>query len=143
MDLNTNVIGITTTIDTNFFNYWIRFLQPIHRLSEKEMVVLFSLVKERYYLSQVILDDDILNKILFSDETKKKIIKSLNTKDYCFNNILSKLRKKRIIVNTVINNKLIPYINPDAKSFELIVHFNLQDGNKDARIDNKGSQLGD
>lgn len=130
MNNNANVIRVPTSIEGKFFVYWVQFLHPTHKLSNKEEEVLAALLKERFRLSQVISDETILNKVLFSDETKKKITADLNSRDYIFNNVLSKLRKKGVVVDNAINTKLIPNIANDTSNFKLIIHFTLDEPRK-------------
>lgn len=130
MTTNANVIRVPTSIEGKFFIYWVQFLHPTHRLSNKEEEVLAALLQERFRLSQVISDETILNKVLFSDETKKKITADLDSRDYIINNILSKLRKKGVVIDNAINTKLIPNITPDINNFKLIIHFTLDEQGK-------------
>ena len=61
-----NVIRIPTSLNSKFFRYWFEFLQPFHKLTEREIDVITSLVKQRYELSKVIKDDEILDRVTMS-----------------------------------------------------------------------------
>ena len=56
----------------------------------------------------------------FKHEKFEKIIEELDLKEYSFNNILSSLRKKKLIVNNSINSKIIPKVEKNFKKFQLI-----------------------
>lgn len=51
-----NVISIPTTIEGKFFRYWLEFLRPFHKLSDRELDVVSAFLKERYELSKVVSD---------------------------------------------------------------------------------------
>ena len=58
-----NVIRIPCKASSNFFRHWFQFLTPFHHLTDREMEVAACLVKHRYELSKVILDNDLLDKV--------------------------------------------------------------------------------
>ena len=43
-----NVIALPTTLNENFFRYWVEFLKPLHSLTERETDVVVSFLKKRY-----------------------------------------------------------------------------------------------
>ena len=71
-----NVIRIPTSLKDNFFRYWFEFLQPLHKLTNREIDIISALAKERYELSKVIKDNDILDKVTMSDDIKKKVMQN-------------------------------------------------------------------
>ena len=68
-----NVIRVPTSLNGKFFRYWFEFLQPFHKLTNREIDVIASLVKQRYELSKVIKDNALLDKIAMSEDIKKKV----------------------------------------------------------------------
>ncbi len=125
MNTNVNVVRIPATVETNFFKYWFEFLKPYHKLTSREIDVISELVKIRFQLSKVILDEDVLDSVLMSEDTKKKVREICKIKLSHFQVIMGKLRKHGIIVNDKINKRFIPNIKEDAKDFRLIFYFDL------------------
>ncbi len=125
MNTNVNVVRIPATVESNFFKYWFEFLKPYHKLTSREIDVISELVKIRFQLSKVILDEDVLDSVLMSEDTKKKVREICKIKLSHFQVIMGKLRKHGIIVNDKINKRFIPNIKEDAKDFRLIFYFDL------------------
>lgn len=125
MNTNVNVVRILATVETNFFKYWFEFLKPYHKLTSREIDVISELVKIRFQLSKVILDEDVLDSVLMSEDTKKKVREICKIKLSHFQVIMGKLRKHGIIINDKINKRFIPNIKEDAKDFRLIFYFDL------------------
>ena len=125
MNTNVNVVRIPATVETNFFKYWFEFLKPYHKLTSREIDVISELVKIRFQLSKVILDEDVLDSVLMSEDTKKKVREICKIKLSHFQVIMGKLRKHGIIINDKINKRFIPNIKEDAKDFRLIFYFDL------------------
>ena len=125
MNTNVNVVRIPATVETNFFKYWFEFLKPYHKLTSREIDVISELVKIRFQLSKVILDEDVLDSVLMSEDTKKKVREICKIKLSHFQVIMGKLRKHGIIVNDKINKRFIPNIKENAKDFRLIFYFDL------------------
>lgn len=125
MNTNVNVVRIPATVETNFFKYWFEFLKPYHKLTSREIDVISELVKIRFQLSKVILDENVLDSVLMSEDTKKKVREICKIKLSHFQVIMGKLRKHGIIVNDKINKRFIPNIKEDAKDFRLIFYFDL------------------
>lgn len=121
-----NVIRVPCSLSDSFFKYWFVFLAPFHKLTNKEIKVISSLVKQRYELSKVIKDDDILDRVTMSEDTKKKVREECNITVPHFQVIMSKLRKNKVILNNKINPKFLPNIVEDNNSFKLLLLFELQ-----------------
>lgn len=121
-----NVVRIPCKLDYSFFRMWFLFLQPFHRLTEREMEVATSFVKHRYDLSKVVSDSEILDKLLMSEDTKKKIREECGITVAHFQVIMSKLRKSNIIVDGKLNPRYIPRISEENDSFKLMLLFEFQ-----------------
>ena len=67
------VISIPASLNGSFFKYWLKFLSPIHNLSESELNVVTAFLKERHELSKAITDEQVLDSVLMSKETKRKV----------------------------------------------------------------------
>lgn len=121
-----NVITIPTSTEGKFFRYWFEFLRPFHKLTDREIDVIVSFVKQRYELSKVIKDQELLNKVTMSEDTKKRVREDCNISQAHFQVIMTKLKKSKVIDNGKINPKFIPRIDEDAKNFQLLLSFELQ-----------------
>lgn len=121
-----NAIRVPCSLDKSFFKYWFMFLQPFHKLTDREMDVIASLVKQRYELSKVIKDIDILDKVTMSEDTKKKVRKECNITLPHFQVIMGKLRKNKVIVDGKINMRFIPNIVEEDGVLQLLLLFELK-----------------
>lgn len=123
-----NVIApfLTEKLGDKFFKYWIAFLKPIHHLSEREMDIIACFLKHRYYLSKVISDSKILNTVLMGESTKKKVREEVGITSAHFQVIMSKLKRSKIIVNNEICPKLIPTINDETGTAQLLLLFQIK-----------------
>ena len=120
-----NVIRIPTSLNGKFFRYWLEFLRPFHNLSDREVQIATSLLRNRYELSKVITDDEILDRVLLSEDTRKKIMAECNIAPSHLQVIMTRLRKSKVIVDNRINPKFIPNIVEGRDSFSLLLHFDL------------------
>ena len=120
-----NVIRIPTSLNSKFFRYWFEFLQPFHKLTEREIDVITSLVKQRYELSKVIKDDEILDRVTMSEDTKRKVREECNMTLPHFQVIMGKLRKSKVIIDNKINPRFIPNIREDSGTFQLLLLLRL------------------
>ena len=121
-----NVIRIPTSLNSKFFRYWFEFLQPFHKLTEREIDVITSLVKQRYELSKVIKVDEILDRVTMSEDTKRKVREECNMTLPHFQVIMGKLRKSKVIIDNKINPRFIPNIREDSGTFQLLLLFELK-----------------
>jgi len=92
----------------------LRYLNTIykfHKLTDKEIEIVVELIIQYYKVSQTLRDPkDIatLSKLLFSTEVRKEIRDTLGIKEDVFNNYISKLRKKGVVVSDTLNPNYIP-----------------------------------
>jgi len=95
-------------------------------MRQKEIEALSLMLYYRYELSREIKDDDMINMILFSTQTRSKIREDLgNMGQKVFNNLLTSLRKKKIITkDNKINHVLIPNMTEDG--FKLVFDFEVK-----------------
>lgn len=121
-----NVITIPTSIEGKFFRYWLEFLKPFHRLTDREIDVTASFLKQRHELSKVVSDQEVLNKLTMSEDTKRKVREDCQISQAHFQVIMTKLKKSKVIDNGRINPKFIPKIDKDAKNFQLLLLFDLK-----------------
>lgn len=121
-----NIIRIPCSMDKSFFRYWFLFLEPFHKLTDREIDVITSFVKQRYELSKVIKDSTILDKVTMSEDTKRKVREECNITLPHFQVIMGKLRKNKVIIDGKINPKFIPNIDEESGTFQLLLLFELK-----------------
>lgn len=121
-----NVVRIPCKLDYSFFKMWFMFLQPFHHLTEREMEVATSFVKQRYELSKVVSDNDILDKLVMSEDTKRRVREECNITLPHFQVIMGKLRKNNIIIDGKLNPRYIPRVVEESGSFKLMLLFDFQ-----------------
>lgn len=121
-----NIVRIPCSLDKSFFRLWFKFLEPFHKLTDREIDVITSFVKQRYELSKVIKDNEILDKVTMSEDTKKKVREECNITLPHFQVIMGKLRKNKVIIDGKINPRFIPNINEETGIFQLLLLFELK-----------------
>ena len=121
-----NIVRVPCSLSGSFFRHWFKFLEPFHKLTEREIDVITSFVKQRYELSKVIKDNEILDKVTMSEDTKKKVREECNITLPHFQVIMGKLRKNKVIIDGKINPKFIPNINEETGTFQLLLLFELK-----------------
>ena len=121
-----NIIRIPTSLQGRFFRYWVDFLHPYHKLTNRESEVITALLKERYNLSKKVSDPEILDTILMSDDIQRKVREECGMSRSHFQVIMGKLKKSGILENNKINPKFIPNIREDENSFQLLLLFELK-----------------
>ena len=121
-----NVISIPTSLEGKFFKYWLEFLRPIHKLTNREIEVVELFLKNRYKLSKVVSDEELLDKIAMGEDVKKEIRETLGITLEHFQVIMSKLRKNNVIVNNKLNRKFIPNLVKGDNTFYLLLYFELK-----------------
>lgn len=120
-----SIVRIPCKVDGKFFRYWFEFLQPFHNLTEREMDVIASFVKQRYELSKVIKDNEILDKVTMSEDTKKKVREECDISLPHFQVIMGKLRKNKVIIDGKINPRYIPSVDEENGSFKMMLLFDF------------------
>ena len=120
-----SIVRIPCKVDGKFFNYWFQFLRPFHNLTEREMDVITSFVRQRYELSKVIKDNEILDKVTMSEDTKKKVREECDISLPHFQVIMGKLRKNKVIIDGKINPRYIPSVDEENGSFKMMLLFDF------------------
>lgn len=120
-----SIVRIPCKVDGKFFRYWFEFLTPFHNLTEREMDVITSFVKQRYELSKVIKDNEILDKVTMSEDTKKKVREECDISLPHFQVIMGKLRKNKVIIDGMINPRYIPSVDEENGSFKMMLLFDF------------------
>jgi len=126
---NSNIAKVPAKLDIDFFYKWLSFLQPFHKLSNKEMEVLSAFLKKRHELVQLVRDENVLDNLLKSIDVRKEIRESIGMNISQFNILCTKLRKTGALTENKINKRYIPNIEFDSKEYRLIIIFDLNDKN--------------
>lgn len=121
---NLNVQSFKVTKES-FFKMWLMILQPFLKLRNKELDVVAKLLYHRYLISLEVKNKEMLDDLLFSTKMKKQIILELGIPEYAYNNLLTPLRKKNIIIDNSINKQIIPVIKEPFDNFKLIYNFDI------------------
>lgn len=125
--MNKSVSKIPCTIN-NFFKYWLLFTAPIHRLPAKDLEILSYILKKRYELSKIVVDDAKVDTFLFSTEIRDEIIEEHGITKNSLQVTLSHLRKAGILESgDKINKRLIPNLSKDSNRFDLMLLFDIQE----------------
>lgn len=121
-----SIVRIPCKVNDTFFKLWFVFLKPFHHLTDREIDVIASLVKQRYELSKVITDSDVLDRVVMSEDTKRKVREECDITLPHFQIVMSKLRKNKVIVDNKINPRYIPNLKESNGSFKMMLLFDFQ-----------------
>ena len=102
-----------------FYEFYVEVLNCLSKLANKEKELLKVLLFI-YYNNRTNLDVD---KLLLSTETRKTIKDYLKISEANLNNLISNLKKKKLIKNDTIVKEIINY--PGSKNKTLSITFNL------------------
>lgn len=120
-----NVVRVPTSIQGNFFKYWVDFLNPYHKLTEKESEVFASFLQERYNLSKKVSDPAILDKLSLDIDVKDKIKEKFGITSTHLQVLISKFKKAGVIKDNKIHPKFIPNVKEEKGTFQLLFLFEL------------------
>ncbi len=109
----------------NLFFKWLEITKPLHKLTQQEQDVLALLLYYHYKTKHETTNEKILWKIVFDYDTKMKIKEDLDMKDSALQTVLTKLRKKKIIIDNKISPIFIPSLELNSKNFKMIYNFNI------------------
>lgn len=119
-----NIVTVPTSLGTEFFKWWCIFLRPFINLTNREIDVVSSFLKQRWELSKHISDPTILDKMVMSEDTKMKVQEECKITSQHLYVVMSNLRKNKVIINNTLNPRLIPNVRPtDNGVFQLLILF--------------------
>jgi hypothetical protein len=117
------IVSIETSLK-NFFKYFLIFTKALNKLRPKEIDLLTEILyKNHLELNNFKYDSDRWNKV-FSLDSKNEYKKNLEIEDYTLQNLLSSLRKKKVIKNNEVMDYYLPKISNN--NFQLIYNFNIK-----------------
>lgn len=111
----------------DLFRKWLEITKPFHKLSNQHQDILALLLYHHYVLKREITNEKILWKMVFDYDTKLKIKQELDIKDNLLQNVLSKLRNKKVITDGKISPVYIPNLKQKSKNFRILYNFNIMD----------------
>ena len=103
------IIPINSDIPKSMKAY-LQVLNPILKLKDKEIEVLSSFLS----IWQSNRDNKEVNKKLFSTPVRKLVRKQIGMSEASFNNHITMLRKKQMIVEKKINSNILSAIKKDG-----------------------------
>lgn len=119
-----NIVTVPTAPGIEFFKWWCIFLRPFISLTNREIDVVASFLKQRWELSQKTSDPAILDTMVMSEMTKNKVIEECGITQSHFYVVMSNLRKSKVIEGDTLNPRLIPNIRKDDNGcFQLLILF--------------------
>jgi hypothetical protein len=128
---NKKIAKLNIKLKDLFFR-WLDITKTFHKLNKQQQQVLALLLYYHYLYKKEITNDKILWKVVFDYDTRVKIRedsifgeKGLSSNS--FENILSTLRKKKVIIDNKINPSYIPDLSSNSKEFNILFIFNIID----------------
>lgn len=119
-----NIVTVPTQSSIDFFKKWCVFMRPFVPLTDRESDVVAAFFKQRWELSKHITDPAILDAVVMGDDVKKKVMEECGVSLKHFYVIFGALKEKKVIVNNILNPRLIPNIREtDHGVFQLLVLF--------------------
>jgi hypothetical protein len=136
--------------EKDFFDAYIEWLEPTHKLTKSEQKYLAACLRNRYKLSKGITDENLLDETCMNDVYRTKIREEIGFSSQQSQNVISKLKKLKMLVARKypftdkvqyykIAPKLIPNYNED-KDFILVLSFN---GKNHSKTSSEGVQPAD
>ena len=103
------IIPINSDINKSLRAY-LQVLNPVLKLKDKEIEVLSSFLSIWYKNK----NNKDLNRLLFSTPVRKMVRKSIGMSEASFNNHITMLRKKKMIVDKKINSSILEAIKEEG-----------------------------
>ncbi len=126
---NSKIANLNVTLKDLFFK-WLDITKSFHKLNNQQQQVLALLLYHHYLLKKETTNNKILWKLVFDYDTRMKIKEELEMSDNVFQNILTILRKKKVIIDGEISKVFIPELDLSTKNFKVIFNFNIVDNEK-------------
>lgn len=108
-----NAFNIHVNSMLDFFKWWCIFLRPFVPLTEREIDVVASFLKQRWELSKSISDPVILDTMIMSNNVLNKVVEECKMTKQHFYVVMAALKKKKVI-GGYINPKIIPNVKEDG-----------------------------
>lgn len=139
------VLPVRCDSDKDFFSLWIEYLTPIHSLTKMEQKYLATCLRNRYELSKSITDENVLDETCMNESCRTKIRESCGFSVQQAHNVISKLKKLKILIpkKYIYNDRIqyykispsfIPDYNENAPFTLLLVFQNVGEGDKKTSV---------
>ena len=112
-----------TTGDKDFFDLWVEWLRPIHKLTNGEQKLLAAILRHRHTLSKGITDSEMLERLCTDSANLDKVRETMQISSQQMNGIMLRLKKARVLAPVKKLNgrakyykiapSIIPQINKD------------------------------
>jgi hypothetical protein len=115
------------TIPTNInkvFKQYLTVTRPLNNLTPKEIELLSHLLYLNHLESENFKSEEDKWLKIFSTKSRRQIVEALDINDYDFNNMMTALRKKKVIVNNQVEKYFIPKITEEG--FQLVYDFKFE-----------------
>ena len=132
-DTVNKLLMVNCSGEKDFFDLWVEYLTPRHRLTKAEQKYLAACLRNRYELSKNITDEILLEETCMNEVYRTKIRESIGYNIQRAQNVLSKLKKLEILVakkypfsERVHYYKIAPSLIPEYdenKDFALVFLF--------------------
>lgn len=109
--------------DESFYRMWVEFLTPYHKLAAREKDVMATIISQYFKLKKQCEDPVMLRELLWSQSSRQDMRTTLGMSQPHFQMVLGKLREVGVIKDGDINQRFLPHIRSDSKTFELRVVF--------------------
>lgn len=109
---------------TDLFRKWCIFLRPFVYLTDREIEIVACFLKHRFALSKVISDQTILDRTVMGNDIKEKVREECNISLKHFYVMESKLAKKEVIKDKMLNPLVVPNLKPGSDNlFQMTILF--------------------
>ncbi len=142
------ILLVDCNSDGDFFDKWIEYLRPRHHLTKSEQKFLAACLRTRHHLSKVISDENVLDETCLNENYREKIKVELGISNLQFLNLISQLKKLKILIpryqpfsEKVAYYKISPSFIPnykDGEDFKILIVF--KDGQRDIQTSSEGVQ---
>lgn len=119
-----SVVKIPCNLSDNFYNWWLTFLTPIHKLTPSTIAIAAEILKQRRRLGKDIKNEEILDTFLLTNENiRNEIIEACGISVSNYHVSIGKLKKAGFFINNRVNPKFIPRIDDSSEDFKLMLIF--------------------
>ncbi len=124
MIINLNVPSKKEAIET-----YLSLLYRFHKLSDKEMEVTVELILTYYmYLDTYMQNEKAADKLYLEPESREIILKNLGITSQVFRNYLTTLKKKNVLKEGMVLNKvLLPKIQDDKYTLTINISYGVKE----------------
>lgn len=142
---NADKILVLPCTDGGFYRMWLRFLAPLHGMTDRVSGIAAELLRHRDMCRDVIRDERVLLGVICTGEHRAAIMRDCGLSLAGFRMALCKMRSAGFIVDGEINRRLIPDVRAGGR-YGLMLVFKIREddsGEAVARSEEGGGGAGD